>query len=161
MTELRSRVESFLYLEARLMDEGRYGEWLALFTDDCNYWIPSNSDNADPQREVSILFCDRPMLEAYVRRLAGGRAFAQSPMSRLRRVVGNVEIDEAQSTDAGFDVELMANFVLVEIRCNTQRLHAGQSRYRLAVSDRAIAIRSKQVNLVGIDEPQESITFLL
>jgi 3-phenylpropionate/cinnamic acid dioxygenase small subunit len=161
MTDLRNRVESFLYLEARLMDEGRYGEWLELFSDDCNYWVPSNSNDTDPQREISILFCNRPMLEAYVRRLAGGKAFAQSPPSRLRRVVGNVEIIEARSTEASLDVELIANFVLVEIRRNTQRLHAGQSRYRLAISDCAIAIRSKQVDLVGIDEPQESITFLL
>ncbi len=161
MTDLRSRIECFLYLEARLMDEGRYGEWLALFTDDCTYWIPSNRDNADPQREISILFCNRPMLEAYVRRLAGGNAFAQAPPSRLRRIVGNVEIVETHSSEANLDVDLMANFALVEVRRNTQRLHAGQSRYTLAITDSVIAIRKKQVNLAGIDEPQDSITFLL
>ncbi|MGH7804230.1 MAG: aromatic-ring-hydroxylating dioxygenase subunit beta, partial [Candidatus Binatia bacterium] len=54
MTLDRAAVESFLYREARLMDTHRYDEWLALFDEDATYWIPSNRDDIDPRREVSI-----------------------------------------------------------------------------------------------------------
>ena len=44
----RSKIENFLYHEARLMDEHAYADWLALFTGDARYWVPSNDDDADP-----------------------------------------------------------------------------------------------------------------
>jgi ethylbenzene dioxygenase beta subunit len=37
--ELIREVEQFLYREARLLDERRFHEWLALFTDDVRYWM--------------------------------------------------------------------------------------------------------------------------
>ena len=50
-TALDSRtIEAFLYREARLADENRYDEWLALWTDDARYWIPSNSYDYDPEQ---------------------------------------------------------------------------------------------------------------
>ncbi|MDH3643622.1 MAG: aromatic-ring-hydroxylating dioxygenase, partial [Gammaproteobacteria bacterium] len=49
---LVERVEAFLYREARLMDENRYEEWLELFAEECEYWIPSNHEDGDPSREV-------------------------------------------------------------------------------------------------------------
>lgn len=35
-----SAAQSFLVREARLIDEGRFNDWLDLFTDDCLYWVP-------------------------------------------------------------------------------------------------------------------------
>jgi len=168
MSDRQREVERFLFREARCMDEHRYDDWLALFTEDCRYWIPSNREDTDPARHMSILYGDRAVLVTHVRRLAGGKAFAQSPPSRLRRLVSNVEVVEVEApyanvdlrTGAG-DIEATANFVVVEIRRHVQRLHAGQSLYRLTDIDGSLRIRYKQVNLVGIDEPQENITFLL
>ena len=37
---LKEEIEAFLYHEAELLDERRYEEWLALFTDDVHYWMP-------------------------------------------------------------------------------------------------------------------------
>ena len=38
-----------LYHEAALLDERRFDEWLALFTDDALYWVPQGEDG-DPAR---------------------------------------------------------------------------------------------------------------
>lgn len=162
MSDLKARTEAFLYREARLMDEHQYEAWLGLFADECRYWIPSNREDADPAKEVSILYGDRTVLATHVQRLTGGKAYAQSPPSRLRRIVSNVEIvapSDGAVTESEFEV--LANFVIFEIRRHTQRIHAGQSRYRLTSIGDDFVIRYKQVNLVGLDEPQENITFLL
>jgi len=46
----RSAVTEFLYMEARLADEARYAEWLALWTDDAVYWGPATTDpESDPE----------------------------------------------------------------------------------------------------------------
>ena len=43
----------FLYREARLADEARYAEWLALWTDDGVYWVPATTDPAADPRSTS------------------------------------------------------------------------------------------------------------
>ena len=34
------RVQQFLFHEARLLDERRLQEWLALYAEDAEYWVP-------------------------------------------------------------------------------------------------------------------------
>ncbi len=53
--DLHAAVTAFLYREAVLMDEGRYAEWFALWTEDALYWVPCNDDDIDPKRRVSII----------------------------------------------------------------------------------------------------------
>ena len=36
--DLCCEIEQFLYREARLLDERRFRDWLALFTEDARYW---------------------------------------------------------------------------------------------------------------------------
>jgi len=153
----RAAVESFLYREARLMDAHRYAEWLALFDEDAVYWIPSNRDDIDPTREVSIAYADRGLLEAQVSRLASGRAYTQDPPARLCRVVSNVEIEPA---DGG---ELIAHsvFQLAWARAGGQRSIAGRSTYRLRVRNGDLRIASKKVELVANDQVIGDLTFLL
>ena len=149
-------IEAFLYHESRLMDENRYAEWLELFAPESEYWIPSDEEDVDPARHVSILYGDRSMLEAHVQRLLDGRAFAQSPPSQMRRLIGNIEADKCAD---GWQVA--ANFIVFELRKHQQRLHAGRSEYRLNGPLDDLCIAYKKVLLVGIDEHQENITFLL
>src|SRR5213083_1388247 len=37
--ELWHRVQAFLFHEARLLDERRFGEWLELYAPDAEYWV--------------------------------------------------------------------------------------------------------------------------
>lgn len=137
------------------MDENRYLEWLDLFAKECEYWIPSNAEDIDSSKHVSILYGDRSMLENHVQRLAEGKAFAQSPASRMRRIVGNIEIDPLAH---GWSVE--ANFMILEVRKHQQRVHGGRSCYELVEEGSGLRIARKKVLLVGIDEHQDNVTFL-
>ena len=156
MNEGRENVERFLYMEARLMDENRYEDWLALFTDDCTYWIPSNEENTDPSRAVSIIYADRTVLENHIKRLVDGLAFAQKPPSRMRRLVSNVEVQDGED-----ETHVLANFTVTEIRQHTQRVHTGQAEYRLRPDADSFRIAYKKVVLVAIDEHHDNLTFLL
>ena len=58
--EDRQAVVEFLYREARLADEARYAEWLALWTDDGVYWVPATTDPAaDPETHLSHIYDNR------------------------------------------------------------------------------------------------------
>jgi 3-phenylpropionate/cinnamic acid dioxygenase small subunit len=88
--------EDFLVHEARLLDEARFDEWLALFTDDAFYWVPSEPNQTSPHDTVSLIYDDRRLLETRVRRLASPRIYSQEPPSRTSRMIGNVRIEEMQ-----------------------------------------------------------------
>ena len=154
--DLTSRVEAFLYGEARLMDTNNYSGWLELFDEECNYWIPSNQEDFDPSRHVSILYCDRAMLDNHIQRLIDGKAFAQSPKSITLRTVTNI-----MASQEGAQIDVTANFLVTEIRGHKQNLHAGRSEYQLRETDSGFLIQKKKVILLGLDEPQDNVTFLL
>ncbi|MGH7842554.1 MAG: aromatic-ring-hydroxylating dioxygenase subunit beta [Candidatus Binataceae bacterium] len=150
-------VESFLYREARLMDENAYAEWLALWDHDALYWIPAGAEDIDPARQVSTAYDNRQRLEARVRRLQSGNAHAQSPPSRLRRVVSNIEIEET----AGGEIITNSNFVLGEVRRGKQDVFIGRSLHKLRRADGDFKIFFKKVTLVNNDEYIDNLTFLV
>src|SRR5215210_3909952 len=92
-----ARCEQFLLHEARLLDDARFDEWLALFTEDAWYWVPVEPDQKNPYDTVSLIYDDRRLLETRVRRLASPRIYSQEPRSRTSRIVANVTLEEAQN----------------------------------------------------------------
>jgi len=146
--------EQFLLHEARLLDEGRFGEWLALFTPDASYWVPSEPDQKSPLDTVSLIYDDRRLLETRVRRLASPRIYSQEPRSRTSRIVTNVTIEEAADPDAAL---VRSKFMLVEFRRNEQRLFGGTSFHRLIVIEGDIKIAWKRIDLVNCDGPMDGI----
>lgn len=73
----RETVETFLFREARLADENRYDDWLSLWTEDVEYWVPANHDDYDPDEHVSIIYDNRERLQDRIARLNSGGAWAQ------------------------------------------------------------------------------------
>jgi benzoate/toluate 1,2-dioxygenase subunit beta len=149
---------SFLFHEARLMDEHRYAEWLDLYTDDAVYWVPCNGEGSDPEREVSFIYDDRARLADRVARLGSGTVLAQLPQSAMRRVVSNIEID---APDSGPERTVQSNFVLVEARGGQQYLWAGRAIHRLRPAGDSFRISFKKVVLVNNDQEVPSLQFLV
>ena len=156
--DLRQEIEAFLYHEARLIDDGKLDDWLALFVEDLTYWIPCNEDDIDPQAHVSILYDDRQRLEARIWRLMqSGIAYAQVPPSRLRHLITNVEAHE----DADGTVVAYSNFLILEVRRGRQNLFGGSQEHRLRRTDNTWQIISKKVNLLTNDLAIDNLTFII
>jgi 3-phenylpropionate/cinnamic acid dioxygenase small subunit len=148
------RCEQFLLHEARLLDEGKFDDWLALFAPDAWYWVPSEPGQPDPVETISLIYDDRRLLETRVRRLASPRMYSQEPRSRTSRIVTNVTIDEA-GKDA---CTVRSKFMMIEYRREQQRLFGGTTLHRLAQTDGRIMIAWKRVDLVNCDAPLDGIT---
>ena len=133
--EHRTVVE-FLYKEARLADEARYAEWLALWTDDGVYWVPATTDPAaDPDTHLSHIY-------------------------DMRRLISNIEVEVAE------DGELVAesNFILAELAVQAKReLHwwVGRTTHRLRRVDGELRMCGKKVVLVNAAEPLPNLSFLI
>ena len=140
--------------EARLLDEGKFDEWLALFTPEAWYWVPSEPGQTDPVETVSLIYDDRRLLETRVRRLASPRMYSQEPRSRTSRVVTNVTIEEA----GRISTAVRSKFMVIEYRREQQRLFGGTALHHLVQADGRIMIASKRVDLVNCDAPLDGIT---
>jgi 3-phenylpropionate/cinnamic acid dioxygenase small subunit len=145
--------ERFLVHEARLLDEGHFDQWLALFTADCGYWVPSEPNQASPRETISLIYDDRRLLETRVRRLASPRIYSQEPPSRTSRMIGNVTIEAAEADGS----TVRSKFQLVEYRRESQRIFAGTSFHRLVRGGNGIQIAWKRVDLVNCDAPLEGL----
>ena len=146
-------IEAFLAHEAALLDEGRYEEWLGLFTADAWYWVPSQVGQRDPFDTISLMYDDRRLLETRVRRLMQGLLHAQTPRSAASRQVTNAAIVELQPGAA----VVRSKFVMVEYRRNVQRIFAGAYLHRLVRAEGALKIASKRVNLVNCEAELEGL----
>ena len=148
------RCEQFLLHEARLLDEGKFDDWLALFTSEAWYWVPSEPDQADPVETVSLIYDDRRLLETRVRRLSSPRMYSQEPRSRTSRIVTNVTVEESERSAA----TVRSKFMMIEYRREQQRLFGGTALHRLVLADGRIMIAWKRVDLVNCDAPLDGIT---
>jgi hypothetical protein len=96
MSALRPQVEDFLYAEANLLDEWRLDEWFALFSDDATYEIPTAGMPDSANAGVSLFYVadDRTRLRERVVRLNDPDAHSEQPRSWVRRIYGNVRVEE-------------------------------------------------------------------
>jgi len=148
---------ALLHLEARLLDEARFEEWLALFADECLLWVPG-SPGGDPAREIAIAFDDRRQLEGRIYRLRTGYAWSQVPPSRTSRLVANVEVFAGPSESVCM---VRSSFLITELRGGETRLFSGWNAHRLARESEGWRILVKQINLVDCDQNLRNPSVLL
>ena len=149
----REDCEDFLLHEARLLDEAKFDDWLALFTPDAQYWVPSEPNQQSPHDTVSLMYDDRRLLETRVRRLASPRIYSQEPRSRTSRIVANVTLEESSADYA----LTRSKFMMIEFRRNEQRLFGGTCFHRLVRHEGALRIRLKRVDLLNCDAPLDGL----
>jgi benzoate/toluate 1,2-dioxygenase beta subunit len=154
----RRAIERFLYHEARLMDNHRYDDWLALWAQDgqVTYWVPCNGDDLDPAVNVSIIYDTRTLLRNRIIRLRETLWLREQP-PRLCRVVSNVEVEDETSAE----VTASSNFILAQLHCHDQYLWAGTSIHKLVPDGGSFRIRWKKVVLINNDEPMPNLMFLI
>jgi len=150
--DLKSEAEAFLIAEGRLLDAGRFEEWLALFAEDGFYWIPAAPGQADPLNHLSIFYEDKSVLRMRVRRLSHPRAYSALPQPRTAHLVASVTAQP--SAEPGVDCECRSTLMVAEYRAGQsgdRRLWAGQQLHRLRRTPEGWRIVLKRVDLIDCD----------
>ena len=142
--ELQFEVERFLYQEANLLDAWKLDEWLALFTPDARYTVPSTEfPQGDPPEHPALIDDDFNRLKGRVTRLLSRRAHREYPSSRTRHFVSNVLIT---SMEAGA-LAVSAAFMVYRVRNRNMGQYVGRYLYTLAREGGGLRIRRKRVEL--------------
>src|SRR5579859_3382657 len=127
---LTQEITEFLYIEAELLDERRYDEWLAMLSDDVRYWMPMrrNVKYDDTTREFTregedISWFDegKDTLTRRVRQIQTGIHWAEEPRSRITHMVSNVLLlNVAADADMPREVSVKSRFLIYRNRVETE-----------------------------------------
>lgn len=145
----------FIYLEARLADEARYSEWEGLWGEDARYWVPRHPES-DPDQEVSYVYDNRRRIASRVAQLNTGARHSQTPPSKMRRVLSNMEVLERDDTT----VTVGSNFMLFEYRFSMV-IWAGRYIHRVRTTGGEYRLVDKIVHLVNGEDAISNMSFLI
>lgn len=96
------RVVDFLHMEAELLDERRYNDWVTLFAEDAQYVMPLRvTREAQAEWELSphgrVFDDNRETLGIRISRLNTEYAWAEQPPSRTRHHLSNIRVQPRQT----------------------------------------------------------------
>ena len=149
-SELRERVENLLYEEGNAIDEQRWEDWLALFEEDCEYWMPAwdseHEMTKDPTSEISLIYySDRSGLEDRVWRIESGMSSASTPLPRTAHMVSNIIINDS----APGGVAVKASFLVNSYRNEETDTFYGRYEYQLKDAGGKLSIAKKKIILLN------------
>ena len=171
-------LEAFYYLEARLLDNRQYRQWLALLSEDIRYLLPArvNVQVDNRQRgEEEMISVERELegadsmgcpvredgymhLMLRVERAYKVNSWSENPPARTRRIVGNVEL-MARSDD---NYSVVNNFHLYYARPGGDSfIYSGQRRDLLLATGDSFRLGRREVILdyADIDLPTLGLLF--
>lgn len=153
MSQLAERAAALVHHEARLLDERRYDEWVALFAPDARYWVPVSPAMTSPREGPSHFHDDIQVLSARVHRLANPRAFGAEPAPRTAHIVSGVTLDAE-----GDQIVVGSSQLMLEYRNRDGfeadlRLFGGRVTHRLRDTGAALLIVEKRIDLVNAEGP--------
>jgi len=151
--EALAAATDLIYREALALDERRWDDWLALYHEDAEFWVPSwkNEDEptADTENEISLIYISaRVQLEERVARVKSGRSAASTPMPRTAHAISNVLV-EPEANGAGLTARAVSATHIFDVRRREPHLLFGRAEYRLVRDGGAWRIRRKKVILLN------------
>jgi ethylbenzene dioxygenase subunit beta len=153
--ELWHRVQAFLFHEARLLDERRFGEWLDLYTADAEYWVPYSWEQKSPKDHVSLFYETVTLLRMRVDRLENELSPLDVPKSRVNHFLSNVTVE------GGPELTARAYLLYCEYRREEQRWFAGRATWRLRPEGTTFRIAAKRVDLLNADQDSGHLRFAI
>jgi len=135
--------------EARLLDEARYDEWNALFTEDGIYWVPLTPDQPEGLDHTSHLYEDKLLRDLRVQRLKSPRAFSQQPKSRSHHLLQTPSVERFEPTANRFVTR--CQFHYTEAQNDEVNFFVGTVHHHLCVRDGVLRIALKRVDLLNSD----------
>ena len=158
MSVTREQIIDFLYEEVRMLDEGRFTEWLELWIPEGIYWMPLEYKQTDARHVTSLLHEDDFMRKLRVERLNGERTFSQKPKTRCSHVIQRPFIDRFDAETGEFETNTSMHYI--ETRLDDQLLLALVATHELKLVDGALRIANKRVDLLNSDAAFGNIQLL-
>lgn len=156
---LQREIEAFYYLEAELLDDRRFDEWLDLLAEDIVYFMPlrrnvkygQHSEHENTRQGLDAAWFDegKHTLTQRVAQIATGIHWAEEPLSRVRHLVTNVQVREAEDAAGGArELDVKSRFLVYRNRVEEETdIFVGQRTDRLRQQDGAWKVARREILL--------------
>jgi 3-phenylpropionate/cinnamic acid dioxygenase small subunit len=130
--EIKRELEEFLYDEASLLDERRFREWLDTLEEDLEYFMPmvfnvkfgehAAREHTKREEHMSWFNEGKWTLTKRAEQILTGVHWAEEPLSRVCRLVTNVQLTAISSNAAGQqEVSVSSRFLTYQNRCEYEQ----------------------------------------
>lgn len=147
---LQQRVEQFLYHEAALLERRDFDAWLALLSDDIEYWIPNLVEDSDRAQDAMISYEDHTALRARAIRMNHPQNPTQMPPPRTKYFITNVMPEPADSDEMDVTSSLL---LVVTVPGRALMQHPMTVYHRLREVDGAWRVCRKKIYLITNNQP--------
>ncbi len=129
--ELRREAEEFLYDEADLLDKRDFQAWLATLADDLVYFMPmmfnvkagqhAAREKTRREKDMSWFNEGKWTLTKRVEQILTGVHWAEEPLSRVCRMVSNVQVEGSRVNAAGDEeIDVGSRLLIYQNRCERE-----------------------------------------
>lgn len=130
--EIKREIEEFLYDEANMLDERRFQEWLTTLAEDLRYFMPieynvkfgehATRELTTREKHMSWFNEGKWTLTKRAEQILTGVHWAEEPLSRVCRLVSNVQLTSIETNEAGeMEVDVSSRFLLYQNRCEYEQ----------------------------------------
>lgn len=152
-SELLVRCTELLYHEAACLDQQRWSEWLELFTEDVEFWIPAwdaeHESTSDPRTEISLMYYDsRAGLEDRIWRIQSGLSSASTPLPRTCHLITNVQINPV----VGAQVHVSAHWLVQSFKVREQQSHSHYGSYEYVLRREGDRLRIAKKKIIVLND---------
>lgn len=142
-----------LYREGHYLDAQRWDDWLALYCEDAEFWMPAWKDEhaltESPEREVSLIYYSaRAGLEDRVWRVRSGLSVASLMLPRTAHAISGVVLEEC-AADGALALRSSWSCHVYDVKRATQHVFFGRYEHRLRNVSGAWRIAAKKIVLAN------------
>jgi 3-phenylpropionate/cinnamic acid dioxygenase small subunit len=142
-------VSALILDEARCIDQKRWDDWIALYTEDAVFWMPSwkdeGSTTSDPEFELNLIYLpNRQGLEDRIYRIDSGDSFASVPLDRTTHVVGGVLV----TGESAAGIEAHASWIVHTYGSRVSTTRSGSYEYLLRRTPEGLRIARKKIVMI-------------
>jgi 3-phenylpropionate/cinnamic acid dioxygenase small subunit len=130
--EIKREIEEFLYDEAQLLDERDFKTWIDTLAEDLHYFMPmefnvkfgehATQEFTTRAEQMSWFNEGKWTLNKRVEQILTGVHWAEEPLSRVCRMVSNVQLTALQDNAAGeLEVDVSSRFLIYQNRCEYEQ----------------------------------------
>jgi PAH dioxygenase small subunit len=159
-----AEIVEFVYREAELLDDNRFGEWLNMLAEDIHYVMPVRTTQfrarGDGFQDVAFFEENYVSLRTRVKRLETEFAWAETPPSRTRHFITNVLAEPGRK---GNEFNVRSSFMVARTRSDQgYQLFTGRRQdvlRRSAAGDYTVAERRILIDQTVLSGSNLSIFF--
>ena len=157
--ETKREIEEFLFDEANLLDNRQFRQWLETLAEDLEYFMPmefnvrfgehAQRELTTREKHMSWFNEGKWTLTKRAEQILTGVHWAEEPLSRVSRLVTNVQLTAIQTSAAGeLEVDVSSRFLTYQNRCEyEQYLFVGDRMDRIRKTSEGWKLARREVRL--------------